>query len=203
MKYSRLVLISLAALALCACNKTFHYRGNDYHYSENGPILNVPADLNRKDISRFYYVSEPTGDKNVSMAPPGSLAAKQEAMAPAPSVRPPALPRTKLALGESNGKPILMIKQPIHTAWSMVGSVMHYSHYHIIDANDKLNAYVIADVAQTHGKLEKDTPIVWVHLHPVHGYTQVYVSDQQQKLVSRKVSNRILRDLKRQIADFS
>lgn len=75
------LIVALLAISACAQNISERFKladhSKDYLKSENGPRLQLPAELNQQQISESYILPNQTIVKPVSLLPPGSLAAEK------------------------------------------------------------------------------------------------------------------------------
>lgn len=229
----RFLFTIILTLILNGCSSWFgqnsfiHRHETQYLKSNSTAPLQLPAGMNQVNITDDYPVPTTVNAspvKSINLTPPDSLAANIEAGKVSAAVLKQPLPattvtnKTNLTNSQSTNTKAnivtksaitvmsnntILLNQPIAQAWRSVGNALKQANYKIIMQNQTRNIYYIVDTAQTDGKLNLKTPIIQVHLQSTDNYTQITLTDNDGKIVTENVTQRILTDLNNALNDKS
>lgn len=75
--YRWLIALGFCSGLLWGCG---HKEVQDKRYlkARNAPALQMPAGLSNERVSRYYYLTDPQGNPQASIVPPGSIVQRQE-----------------------------------------------------------------------------------------------------------------------------
>lgn len=187
------LLMMLCALINCSSTKS-HFNKKKYAYlaADNGPLLVVPPDLNRQNISRHYIIPKAEkGQPGISTLPPDSLVA--EKISQEYILATPGAAEMLMTIDNFNDLPALFVGLEFDRVWAAMPQAFKNQEMVVVDTSKELNRYVVVDPYQTGGRLAANSPRYQVFILPRRGRTVIYLVDDLGRPIEEKENIRVIK----------
>lgn len=109
----------------------------------------------------------------------------------APSKLPPVSHMSKIEL-TGPGASVLAVRSKLPEVWHELAAVLPKTPYRIMDKDETMHSYFVADKQKTGGKLTKVTPIYRLALSGKGPVTELHLVDQNNAELDATIAHRIM-----------
>src|SRR3990167_504017 len=199
MRYRVYFLIGATLLTLVGC--TYH---DDQYLRQAQTVSPIASDQAAKIKQEQSYYPVPAIPKESvltppPLVPPGSDLQRFEKQKKNSSAAGTSSSSHAYWETSTTGAPVLVLSEPMETAWASVGHALQATPYRILDQDESMHSYFILDAQSTSDKITKTTPIYRVYLKRVADRTRIILLNQNNQPAAQNISQRILGTLQKKL----